>query len=104
MRAFDGTVSLTQPLIAPLYDGKSEYEFIFALVGSSDTTGYEIVRKYWQGQMKSGDFDTAWRKALYDGFFANTALLRRGVRQGRQHSADQRAKPDAWKSSSAAIR
>ena len=33
VRAFDGTVTITQPLIAPLYDGKSEYEFIFALVG-----------------------------------------------------------------------
>ena len=72
VRTFDGTASLTQPLIAPLYGGKSEYEFINALVGSSDTTGYEIVRKYWQGQQESGDFETAWRKALYDGFFANT--------------------------------
>ena len=71
--AFDGTASLIQPLIAPLYDGKSEYEFIFALIGSPDTTGYDIVRKYWQGQIK-GDFDTAWRKALNDGFIANTAL------------------------------
>jgi MoCo/4Fe-4S cofactor protein with predicted Tat translocation signal len=72
-RAFDGTVSLIQPLIAPLYNGKSEYEFISALVGSPDTTGYDIVRQYWQGQIK-GDFDTAWRKALNDGFIANTAL------------------------------
>ncbi len=73
-RAFDGTVTVTQPLIAPLYDGKSESEFIFAIVGSPETSSYEIVRKYWQGQMKSGDFDTAWRKALYDGFIANTAF------------------------------
>ena len=29
--------------------------------------------------MKSGDFDTAWRKALYDGFFANTALPAKSV-------------------------
>ena len=73
MRTFDGTVSLTQPLIAPLYNGKSEYEFIFALVGSPETTGYDIVRRYWQGQVK-GDFDTTWRKALNDGYLPNTAL------------------------------
>ena len=48
-RSFDGTVSVIQPLIAPLYGGKSEYEFIFALFGSSETSGYDIVRKYWQG-------------------------------------------------------
>jgi molybdopterin-containing oxidoreductase family iron-sulfur binding subunit len=73
VRAIDGTASIIQPLIAPLYDGKSEYEFIFALVGSPQTSGYEILRNYWQGQMKGGDFETAWRKALNDGFIANTA-------------------------------
>jgi len=73
VRAFDGTASIIQPLVAPLYNGKSEYEFIFSLIGSPETAGYDLVRKYWQGQMK-GDFDTAWRKALNDGFIANTAL------------------------------
>jgi len=79
VRTFDGTASLTQPLIAPLYGGKSEYEFIVPLVGSPETNGYEIVRKYWQGQQKGGDFETAWRKALYDGFFANTAAAAKTV-------------------------
>ena len=73
-RAFDGTCTITQPLIAPLYNAKSPYEFIFALIGSSETSGYDIVRKYWQDQMKGGDFDTAWRKAVHDGFVANTAF------------------------------
>jgi len=72
-RAFDGTASIVQPLIAPLYNGKSAYEFVFALVGSPETAGYDIVRKYWQDQVK-GDFDTAWRKALNDGYIANTAF------------------------------
>jgi len=73
-RAFDGTCTITQPLVAPLYNAKSPYEFIFSLVGSSETAGYDIVRKYWQGQMKGGDFDAAWRKALHDGFVANSAF------------------------------
>jgi MoCo/4Fe-4S cofactor protein with predicted Tat translocation signal len=73
VRAFDGTASVIQPLIAPLYNGKSQYEFVFSLVGSSETAGYDLIRKYWQAQTK-GDFDTAWRKALNDGFIANTAL------------------------------
>ena len=51
-RTFDGTATIIQPLIAPLYDGKSPYEFIFSLVGSSETAGYDIVRKYWKGQMQ----------------------------------------------------
>ena len=47
-----------QPLIAPLYNGKSEYELISSLIGSSETAGYDIVRKYWQGKMQGGDFET----------------------------------------------
>jgi MoCo/4Fe-4S cofactor protein with predicted Tat translocation signal len=78
-RAFDGTYSIVQPLIAPLYSGKSEYEFIFSLIGSSETAGYDIVRKYWQGKMEGGDFDAQWRKALNDGFMANTALPAKSV-------------------------
>ena len=78
-RAFDGTVTLTQPLVAPLYNGKSPYEFIFSLTGSSEMAGYDIVRNYWQGKMTGGDFDTAWRKAVHDGFVANTAAPAKSV-------------------------
>ena len=72
-RAFDGTASIIQPLIAPLYNGKSDYEFIYSLVGSPETSGYDIVRQYWQGQIKV-DFETAWRKVLNDGLIPDTAL------------------------------
>ena len=78
VRTIDGTATLIQPLIAPLYDGKSEYEFIEAIAGSQATTGYEIVRRYWQSQM-TGDFETAWRKALNDGFVAGTASPAKSV-------------------------
>jgi molybdopterin-containing oxidoreductase family iron-sulfur binding subunit len=77
-RTVDGTATLIQPLIAPLYDGKSEYEFIELLTGSSATTGYEIVRRYWQGKL-SGEFETAWRKALHDGFVAGTSYPAKSV-------------------------
>ncbi|MDR3746960.1 MAG: TAT-variant-translocated molybdopterin oxidoreductase [Acidobacteriota bacterium] len=73
-RAFDGTCTITQPLIAPLYNAKSPYEFVFALIGSSEAAGYDIVRKYWQGKLPGGDFDAAWRKAVHDGFVANTTF------------------------------
>jgi anaerobic selenocysteine-containing dehydrogenase len=32
-RAFDGTVTIMQPLIAPLYGGKSAHELLAALTG-----------------------------------------------------------------------
>ncbi len=78
-RAFDGTCTIMQPLVAPLYNAKSPYEFIFSLVGSPETAGYDIVRKYWQGRMQGGDFDAAWRKAVHDGFVANTAFPAKSV-------------------------
>src|ERR1700674_4485543 len=62
-RAYDGTVSIIQPLIAPLYNGKSTVEFVSLLSGQSDATGYDIVRSYWQKQDSGADFEQFWRKS-----------------------------------------
>ena len=82
-RAYDGSVCLVQPLIAPLYDGKSAHEVVAALMGQSTLTGYEILRTYWQGQAHfsggAADFETWWRKAVHDGFFAGTAYPAKAV-------------------------
>ena len=53
-KGFDGTVSLIQPLIAPLYNGKSAYEFLALLNGNPGKGGHELVREYWRGQFGSG--------------------------------------------------
>jgi MoCo/4Fe-4S cofactor protein with predicted Tat translocation signal len=54
-RAFDGTVSIIQPLIAPLYRGtRSPVEFLAAFTQQPERTGYEIVRAFWQGKMTAG--------------------------------------------------
>jgi len=47
-RAFDGTVSIIQPLIAPLYTGKSAHELLAAFSTEPDRSSYDIVRAYWQ--------------------------------------------------------
>jgi MoCo/4Fe-4S cofactor protein with predicted Tat translocation signal len=73
-RAYDGTVSLVQPLIAPLYSGKSAHELMSALLGASDATGYDLVRAYWQKQHTGADFEAWWRKSLNDGFIEGTAF------------------------------
>src|SRR5208282_632002 len=67
-RAYDGTVSIIQPLIAPLYNGKSALEFVALLSGQSDATGYDLVRAYWQKQHPSADFEQFWRRSLHDGW------------------------------------
>jgi len=73
-RAYDGTVSIIQPLIAPLYNGKSALEFVALLSGQSDATGYDLVRAYWQKQHAGADFEQFWRKSLHDGWIAGTAF------------------------------
>jgi molybdopterin-containing oxidoreductase family iron-sulfur binding subunit len=78
-RAYDGTVTFIQPLIAPLYNGKSATEFLALLSGQSDATGYDLVRAYWQKQHPASDFESFWRKSLHDGWIADTALAPKQV-------------------------
>ena len=73
-RAYDGTVSIIQPLIAPLYNGKSVLEFVALLSGQSDANGYDLVRAYWQKQHTGADFEQFWRKSLHDGWIEGTAF------------------------------
>lgn len=72
-RAFDGTVSIIQPLIEPLYGSRSNHELVAALAGNGSSSGYEIVRQHWLSQQQSGDFDRFWRKSLHDGLIAGAA-------------------------------
>jgi molybdopterin-containing oxidoreductase family iron-sulfur binding subunit len=71
-RAYDGTVSIIQPLIEPLYNGKSAHEIIAVLAGDSAATGHDLVQAYWQKQHTGADFDTFWRKSLHDGWVEGT--------------------------------
>ncbi|HZW93468.1 MAG TPA: TAT-variant-translocated molybdopterin oxidoreductase [Candidatus Eremiobacteraceae bacterium] len=78
-RAYDGTVSIIQPLIAPLYNGRSALEFVALLSGQTDATGYDLVRAYWQKQYSGADFEQFWRKALHDGWIEGTAFAPKTV-------------------------
>ena len=71
-RAFDGTVTIMQPLIEPLYGGKSAHELVTILLGKPDQSSHEVVKAYWQGENK-GDFDTTWKTSLHNGFMQGTA-------------------------------
>jgi molybdopterin-containing oxidoreductase family iron-sulfur binding subunit len=73
-RAYDGTVSVQQPLIASLYGGRSVHELLSALLGDPGKSSYDIVRDFWKSQRPVGDFDRFWRAALHDGVIPETAL------------------------------
>ncbi len=78
-RAYDGTVSIIQPLIAPLYNGKSALEFVALISGQADATGYDLVRAYWQKQHSGADFEQFWRKSLHDGWIEGTTFAPKSV-------------------------
>jgi MoCo/4Fe-4S cofactor protein with predicted Tat translocation signal len=78
-RAYDGTVSIVQPLIAPLYGGKSVYELTALLAGQAEATGHDVVQGYWQKQHSGADFDVFWRKSLHDGWLAGTTFAPKSV-------------------------
>jgi molybdopterin-containing oxidoreductase family iron-sulfur binding subunit len=49
-RAYDGTATIVQPLIAPLYDGKTAYEVLALFSDNYDQKPYDVVRQFWSGQ------------------------------------------------------
>ncbi|MEJ2543380.1 MAG: 4Fe-4S dicluster domain-containing protein, partial [Calditrichaceae bacterium] len=71
-RSLDGTVSVVQPMIEPLFGGRSMAEVLNLVVTGEDVRGYEIVRSTWKGILKSGDFDFRWTKVLHDGLLADS--------------------------------
>jgi MoCo/4Fe-4S cofactor protein with predicted Tat translocation signal len=69
-RGLDGTLSIQQPLIAPLHGGRSELEILGILAGEAPV-GYALVR----GSMKAGTgsalaMDAQWKAALNKGLFS----------------------------------
>lgn len=70
-RAFDGTITIQQPLILPFYSGKSAHEVLAALLGDAKSSSYDIVRNYWRANV-SGSFDDFWRETVYRGTVAGS--------------------------------
>jgi molybdopterin-containing oxidoreductase family iron-sulfur binding subunit len=100
-RGFDGTVSIVQPLIAPLYGSKSAHEVLAAMGDHPERTPYDIVREYWaaaRGGAKGAskreenaidkapvqplvtpEFETAWRRWVHDGVMPDSAFAPKTV-------------------------
>jgi len=72
-RSYDGTVSVVQPLIDPLYNGKTAHNIFQTLLDEPLLSAYEAVRTTQKANIK-GDFEAGWRKALHDGWIADTSF------------------------------
>jgi MoCo/4Fe-4S cofactor protein with predicted Tat translocation signal len=77
-RSYDGTVSIVQPLIDPLYGGRSAHDVFQTLLNEPQLSAYEAVRETAKPVIK-GDFETGWRKALHAGWIEDTAFATSGA-------------------------
>lgn len=68
-RAYDGTLSIVQPLIEPLHNGKSIAQIFAMCAGESDLEPYRLVRD----QFESAFPQAKWDDAVQRGFVPNTA-------------------------------
>jgi MoCo/4Fe-4S cofactor protein with predicted Tat translocation signal len=73
-RAFDGTLSVIQPLIAPLYRTHSAREVLAAFSDKPGISDYDALRERLKTANPTADFDKLWRKSLNDGIVAGTAF------------------------------
>ncbi len=84
-RAYDGTIGIIQPLIAPLYQGcHSPYEITGLLGNDPGKSNHDAVRDYWAGQRPEKDkaFEDFWERSLHDGVMAGTALPAMNIAAG----------------------
>jgi len=72
-RSYDGTVSIVQPMIEPLWGGVSAHDVLQTLLNEPLLSAYEAVRETWKSSIQ-GDFETGWRKVLHQGWIDSTAF------------------------------
>ena len=73
-RAVGGTLGVVQPLILPLFSGRTPVEVLGLMVGGSDRPGYDIVRETWKPILGEAEFDSKWNRVLHDGLLAGSEL------------------------------
>ncbi len=71
-RAYDGTYGVVQPLIEPLWDGKTDIELLALLTGNTTPDPQALVRQTAQGILGEDGFQPKWRQLLHDGLAAET--------------------------------
>ena len=78
-RGFDGTASIVQPLIAPLYDSRSAHELLATMSDRPERPAYDLVRDFWSKGRITPAFDVAWRRWVHDGVIPDTAFAPKPV-------------------------
>jgi MoCo/4Fe-4S cofactor protein with predicted Tat translocation signal len=97
-RALDGTISIQQPLIAPLYGGRSDIELLARISGDFSPKGFALVQATMKTLIPAGmSFPRAWNEALKSGIAGPPArpFGPLDARQAEVSAAFAQAKPAA---------
>ena len=73
-RAVGGTLSIVQPLILPLFGGRTPVEVLGLMAGGQDRPGYDIVRETWKPILGEAELDKKWNRVLHDGLLSGSEL------------------------------
>jgi MoCo/4Fe-4S cofactor protein with predicted Tat translocation signal len=93
-RAYDGTISIVQPMIDPLYGGKSAHDVLQTLLDNPQASAHDVVVANAKTYIK-GDFATGWRKALHDGWVEGTAFTAKAGGAGKSAGSSFASTPAA---------
>jgi len=70
-RAYDGTTTIQQPMIAPLYGGRSTAELLATLLGQGDPA-HDLLHDFWMRQPNHKNDEAFWRRSVHDGLVAGS--------------------------------
>ncbi len=73
-RAAGGPLSVVQPLILPLFGGRTPVEVLGLMAAGQARSGYDMVRETWTPILGEAGFDTKWNRVLHDGLHAGSEL------------------------------
>jgi MoCo/4Fe-4S cofactor protein with predicted Tat translocation signal len=73
-RAWDGSASIVQPLIEPIYYGRTYHDVLNVLNQRATRSSRETVRDYWKTQHSAVDFEDFWQTSLHDGVVPGSAF------------------------------
>ncbi|MCB9604266.1 MAG: 4Fe-4S dicluster domain-containing protein [Sandaracinus sp.] len=66
-RSVEGVLSIQQPLIAPLFGGRSGLEMLAMLAGERNWRGHYVVRRTFRDRVGAVSLEREWRRALHAG-------------------------------------
>ena len=94
-----GVSAIQQPLISPMFGGRTAAEVLATVIDSKDKKAYDIVKNYWLGKWSTikdpGAREQAWKKALHDGIIPGEAEVSKATLDAKKIAAAVGAEPKA---------